>query len=217
MRRRRRATLLSSAGSEPQLVVPHRPASWAERAHASLTSLSRLLTVAAIASTQEAKRAGHIIARVCAVIGGVLLIASAAFAYFIAGYADDAIDAGTGVAEDALRSNRAGLDDRTAADATDWLHRLSDWAISGRPGEFRTYALVAVAAGFVGIVTALPRRPESVWPEIAWALAALGGLAPNIPSTCGSRSGCSPEAWWRRPRSSTFSPGATIMSSEPGR
>jgi hypothetical protein len=116
---------------------------------------------------------------VAAVAGGLLLSITAAISYWIAGYADDAIGAGTGAAEDALRS-QSGLHGKTADDAAGWLHRLSDWAISGRPGEFRTYALIAAAAGVIAIVVAFRSAPDAVWPEIAWALTALGGLAPNL-------------------------------------
>jgi hypothetical protein len=133
-----------------------------------------------VTSGADAKRFGHAAARVAAVAGGLLLAISAAISYWIAGYADDAIDAGTGAAEDALRSNQSGLDDKTAGHAADWLHRLSDWAISGRPGEFRTYALIAVAAGIFAIVAAFRRAPDAIWPEIAWGVTAVAGLAPNL-------------------------------------
>jgi hypothetical protein len=117
---------------------------------------------------------------VLAVIGGILLSISAAFAYFIAGYADDAIDAGSGAAERAVRSGQSGLEGQNADDAADWLHRLSDWAVSGRPDDFRNYALIALAAGIVAIAAALPRRNDAVWPEVVWGVTAVAGLAPNL-------------------------------------
>ena len=83
-------------------------------------------------------------------------------------------------AEDALRSPDSGLDETTRDDAADWLNRLSDWAVSGRPDDFRTYCLIAIAAGLLAIVVALPRRPLSIWPEVAWGLCAVAGLAPNL-------------------------------------
>jgi hypothetical protein len=133
-----------------------------------------------VSSGGGAQRIGHAAARVAAAVGGFLLAISAAISYVIAGYADDAIDAGAGAAEDAVRSGQSGLDGKTADDAADWLHRLSDWAVSGRPGEFRTYALVALAAGIVAMVAALPRRPDAIWPEVVWGLTAVAGLAPNL-------------------------------------
>jgi hypothetical protein len=133
-----------------------------------------------VSSAADAKRIGHIAARALAVIGGLLLATSAAFSYFVAGYADDAINAGTGAAEDALRSDKSGLDEKTAGDAADWLHRLSHWAISGKPDEFRTYALIAIAAAIVAVVAAFARRPEAIWPELVWGVTAVAGLAPNL-------------------------------------
>lgn len=112
--------------------------------------------------------------------GGIFLVVSAAFSYWLAGYADDAIEAGTGAAEDALRSPGSGLDETTRDDAADWLHRLSDWAVSGRPDDFRTYCLIAIAAGLAAILVALLRRPHAIWPEIAWGVCAVAGLAPNL-------------------------------------
>jgi uncharacterized protein DUF2510 len=133
-----------------------------------------------VSSGAGAQRVGHAAARIVAVIGGLFLVMAAGFSYWIAGYADDAIDASTGAAEHALRSDQSGLDHKTADHAADWLHRLSDWAISGRPGEFRAYALLAVAAGIIAIAAAIPRRPDAVWPEVAWGVTALAGLAPNL-------------------------------------
>jgi hypothetical protein len=117
---------------------------------------------------------------VVAVVGGLLLALSAAVSYVIAGYADDAIDAGAGAAEHAVRSGQAGLDGKNADTAADWLHRLSDWAVSGKPDEFRTYALIAIAAALVAIAGAFVRRPDAVWPELLWGVAAVAGLAPNL-------------------------------------
>lgn len=131
-------------------------------------------------SSGGAQRFGHAAARVIAVLGGVFLVMSAAFSYWVAGYADDAIDAGTGAAEDALRSPESGLDEKTRDDAADWLHRLSDWAVSGRPDDFRTYCLIAIAAGLLAIVVAVVSRPRAIWPEVAWSLSAIAGLAPNL-------------------------------------
>jgi len=131
-------------------------------------------------SADTAKRYGHVAARLIAMIGGILLGTSAAASYFIAGYADDALEAGTGAAENALRDGSTGLDEDTAGEAADWLHRLSDWLVDGRPDQFRNYCLVAIAAALIAMVAALPRRPDSAWPEIVWGLAALGGLAPNL-------------------------------------
>ena len=131
-------------------------------------------------SSGGAQRFGHAAARVIAVLGGVFLVMAAAFSYWVASYADDAIEAGTGAAEGALRSPESGLDEATRDDAADWLNRLSDWAVSGRPDDFRTYCLIAIAAGLLAMVVALVRRPLAVWPEIAWAFCAVAGLAPNL-------------------------------------
>jgi Protein of unknown function (DUF2510) len=127
-----------------------------------------------------AKRYGHVAARMAALVGGLLLGISAAISYFIAGYADDAIDAGTGAAEDALRDGSSGLDDATADEAADWLERASDWLVEGRPDQFRNYCLIAIAAAAVAMLAALVRRPDAVWPEIVWGVAAIAGLAPNL-------------------------------------
>ena len=131
-------------------------------------------------SAAGAKRLGHAAARLTAMCGGIFLMVAAGFSYWIAGYADDAIEAGTGAAEDVLRSPESGLDEGTRDDAADWLHRLSDWAVSGRPDEFRTYCLVALAAGALAVVVALARRPDAIWPELAWGATGIAGLAPNI-------------------------------------
>src|SRR3712207_906018 len=119
-----------------------------------------------MATTWTARRSGHAAARVCAAIGGFLLAVSALISYFIAGYADDAVSAGTDAAEDALRSGETGPDDPTSEEAVDWLHRLADWAISGRPEQFQSLALVAAAAGGLAVLVALVRRPDALWPEI---------------------------------------------------
>ena len=133
-----------------------------------------------MASTATAKRYGHVAARLIAMVGGLLLGTSAAIAYFIAGYADDALEAGTGAAEDALRDGSTGLDKGTADDAADWAHRLSDWLVDGRPDQFRNYCLIAIAAAVIAMLAAIPRRPDAMWPEIVLGLAALAGLAPNL-------------------------------------
>jgi hypothetical protein len=128
----------------------------------------------------SAKRYGTVAARALAVIGGLLLAVTAGVSYFIAGYADDAIEAGTGAAEDALRDGSTGLDEGTSQEAADWLHRLSDWAIEGRPDQFRTYCLIAIAAAAIAILAALPRGREAIWPEVVWGATALAGLVPNL-------------------------------------
>ena len=127
-----------------------------------------------------AKRYGDVAARMLAIVGGLLLGISAAVSYFIAGYADDALDAGTGAAEDALRDGSTGLDDATADEAADWLDRASDWLVEGRPDQFRNYCLIAIAAAAVAMLAALVRRPDALWPEIVWGVAAIAGLAPNL-------------------------------------
>ena len=127
-----------------------------------------------------ARRYGHAAARITAIVGGLLLAVSALISYFIAGYADDAVSAGTGAAEDALRSGETGLDERTSDEAVDWMHRLADWAVSGRPDQFQTLALIATAAGVLAVLIALARTPDALWPEIAWGGLALVGLAPNL-------------------------------------
>jgi hypothetical protein len=128
----------------------------------------------------DAKRYGHVAARMLAIVGGLLLGISAAISYFIAGYADDAIGAGTGAAEDALRDGTSGLDGATADEAADWLDRLSDWLVEGRPDQFRNYCLIAMAAAAIALLAALVRRPEALWPEIVWGVTAIAGLAPNL-------------------------------------
>ena len=131
-------------------------------------------------SAADAKRYGHVAARLVAIVGGLLLGMSAAISYFIAGYADDALEAGTGAAEGALRDGSSGLDDGTADEAADWVHRLSDYLVDGRPDQFRNYCLIAMAAAAIAMFAALPRRPEAIWPEIVWGVTALAGLAPNL-------------------------------------
>src|SRR3954468_11199804 len=110
-------------------------------------------------SAPAAKRYGHVAARLLAIIGGILLGTTAAFSYFIAGYADDAVNAGSGAAENALRDGSTGLDDGTADQAADWFHRLSDWYVDGRPDNFRNYCLIAMAAALIAMIVALVRRP----------------------------------------------------------
>ncbi len=131
-------------------------------------------------SATAAKRYGHVAARLLAVLGAIMLGTSAAVSFVIAGYADDAIEAGTGAAEGALRDGSTGLDEGTAAEAADWVHRLSDWAVEGRPDQFRNYCLIAILAAAIALVAALPRRPEAIWPEIVWGATALAGLVPNL-------------------------------------
>jgi hypothetical protein len=127
-----------------------------------------------------AKRYGHIAARLLAIVGGLLLGISAAISYFIAGYADDAVEAGRGAAEDALRDGKSGLDGKAADEAADWLHRASDFLVEGRPDQFRNYCLIAIAAAAIAMVAALPRRADAIWPEVVWGLAAIAGLVPNL-------------------------------------
>jgi hypothetical protein len=127
-----------------------------------------------------ARRYGHAAARITAIVGGLLLAVSALISYFIAGYADDAVSAGTGAAEDALRGGETGLDERTSEEAADWVQRLADWAVSGRPDQFQTLALIATAAGVLAVLIALFRSPHALWPEIAWGVLAVAGLAPNL-------------------------------------
>jgi hypothetical protein len=133
-----------------------------------------------MSSGSSAQRYGHAAARALAVIGGLLLGITATVSYFIAGYADDAIEAGTGAAEDALRDGSTGLDEGTSEEAADWLHRLSDWAIEGRPDQFQTYCLIAIAAAAIAMFAALPRARDAVWPELVWGATALAGLVPNL-------------------------------------
>jgi len=133
-----------------------------------------------MSSVPRDKRYGHAFARLLAAVGGILLGTSAAIAYFVAGYADDALEAGTGAAEGALRDGGTGLDDATSDEAADWVHRLSDWLVDGRPDQFRNYCLIAIAAALVAMVTAFVRRPDAIWPEVVWALTAVAGLLPNL-------------------------------------
>ena len=128
----------------------------------------------------SARRAGDAAARILAVVGGLLLAGSSLIAYFIAGYADDAIAAGAGAAEEAARSGDAGLDERTGNEAADWIQRAADYLVSGRPDQFQTFALIAAGAGAVAALVALVRRPDARWPEATWAAAALAGLVPNL-------------------------------------
>jgi hypothetical protein len=131
-------------------------------------------------STMAAKRYGNVAARLVAMVGGALLGISAAISYFIAGYADDALEAGTGAAEDALRDGTTGLDEEATDEAADWLQRLSDTLVDGRPDQFRNYCLIAMAAAAIAMLAALPRRPDSIWPEVVWGVTALAGLVPNL-------------------------------------
>lgn len=131
-------------------------------------------------TSTDAKRYGHVAARIVAMIGGILLGTAALLSYVIAGYADDAVDAGTGAAQDALRDGSTGLDEGTANDAADWLDKLSDWFVDGRPDQFRNYCLIAIAAAATAMVVALLRRPDSIWPELVWGVTALAGLVPNL-------------------------------------
>jgi hypothetical protein len=133
-----------------------------------------------MSSATTAKRYGHVAARLLAIAGGILLGTTAVFSYFIAGYADDALNAGSGAAENALRDGSTGLDEGTSDQAADWFHRLSNWYVDGRPDNFRNYCLVAIAAAVIAMLVALVRRPDSIWPEIVWGVAALAGLAPNL-------------------------------------
>lgn len=127
-----------------------------------------------------AKRYGHVAARLLGVVGGLLLGISAAISYWIAGYADDAVEAGTGAAEDALRDGSTGIDGKAAEEAADWLQRLSDQLVEGRPDQFRNYCLIAIAAAAIAMLAALLRRPDAIWPEIVWGVTAIAGLAPNL-------------------------------------
>src|SRR4051794_26927744 len=131
-------------------------------------------------TSTDAKRYGHVAARLLAVIGGILLGTTAAFSYFIAGYADDVVDAGSDAAEGALRDGSAGLNGETADQAGDWFHRLSNHFVDGRPDSFRNYCLIAMAAAAIAMIAALVRRPDAVWPEAVWGVAAAAGLAPNL-------------------------------------
>lgn len=131
-------------------------------------------------TSTDAKRYGHVAARIVAMLGGMLLGTAALFSYFIAGYADDAVEAGTGAAQDALRDGRTGLDGGKADEAADWVDRLSDWFVEGRPDQFRNYCLVAIAAAVIAMLTALVRRPDAIWPELVWGATALAGLVPNL-------------------------------------
>lgn len=131
-------------------------------------------------SAPAAKRYGHVAARLLAIVGGILLGTTAAFSYFVAGYADDAVKAGSGAAENALRDGSAGLDNGTADQAADWFHRLSNWYVDGRPEHFRMYCLIAIVAALAAMAIALVRRPDSIWPEVVWGIAALAGLTPNL-------------------------------------
>ena len=133
-----------------------------------------------MADADTARRWGHAAARVSAAVGGLFLTISALIAYVIAGYADDAVSAGSDAAEDALRSGETGLDQRASDEAADWVERLADYVVSGRPGDFQTYALIAAAAGVLAVVVAIVRRPVARWPEAAWSVLALAGLAPNL-------------------------------------
>ena len=131
-------------------------------------------------TSTDAKRYGHVAARIVAMLGGMLLGTAALFSYVIAGYADDAVEAGTGAAQDALRDGRTGLDGGKADEAADWVDRLSDWFVEGRPDQFRNYCLVAIAAAVIAMLTAHHRRPDAIWPELVWGATALAGLVPNL-------------------------------------
>jgi hypothetical protein len=133
-----------------------------------------------MSSATAAKRYGHVAARLLAVFGAILLGTAAAISYVIAGYADDVLESGTGAAEDALRDGSTGLDEGTADDAADWVHRLSDYLVDGRPDQFRNYCLVAIGAAGIAMLVALWRRPDAIWPEVVWGVTALGGLVPNL-------------------------------------
>ena len=134
-----------------------------------MTATAAAPSVAPMSSTGSL-RWTNAAARVCAVVGGVLLAATAAVSWVIAGYADDVVDAGSDAAVDQIGDGQAA----------DWVERLSDWFVDGRAENFRTLCLVAIAAGIVAIIAALPRRPGALWPEAVWAIAAVAGLAPNL-------------------------------------
>jgi hypothetical protein len=131
-------------------------------------------------SATAAKRYGHVAARLVAVLGAILLGMSAAISYVVAGYADDVLESGTDAAEDAVRGGSAGLEGDTADEAADWLHRLSDYLVDGRPDDFRNYCLIAIGAAAIALLAAFWRRPDSIWPEIVWGVTAVAGLAPNL-------------------------------------
>ena len=76
--------------------------------------------------------------------------------------------------------SEAAADQIGDGEAADWVERLSDWFVDGRAENFRTLCLVAIAAGVVAVLAALPRRPGSFWPEAVWVVAAIAGLAPNL-------------------------------------
>src|SRR5688572_27037097 len=125
------------------------------------------------------RRRNSWIARVVGFSGGALLALCSLIAYVVAGFADDAVDAGNSLAEDALRSGEVGIDGEAADQAADWWERIANTLVGGRPDQFRTLALIALAAGVVAMLVALLRQPDRLWPEIAWGATSLAGLAPN--------------------------------------
>jgi hypothetical protein len=110
------------------------------------------------------------IARTCAFVGGGAVAFFAILGYWLAGYADDAVDAGHVAAADALDSELAAS----------WIERAALHVVGGSPDGFRRMCIVALLAGIVAAATAFPRRPLKTWQEWVWALAALVALAPNL-------------------------------------
>src|SRR3954454_12596523 len=104
------------------------------------------------------------IARTCAFVGGGSVAFFAVLGYWLAGYADNAVDAGHAAAADALDSEVAAR----------WIERAGLPVVGGSPEGFRRMCIVALLAGFVALATAFPRRPLRPWQEWIWGLAALG-------------------------------------------
>ena len=110
------------------------------------------------------------IARTCAFVGGGAVALFAVLGYWLAGYADDAVDAGHIAASDALDSEAAAT----------WIERAALHVVGGSPDGFRKMCIVALLAGLVAVVASFPRRPLVTWPEWVWGLAALAALSPNL-------------------------------------
>src|SRR5690349_14174609 len=98
------------------------------------------------------------IARTCAFVGGGAVAFFAVVGYWLAGYADDAVDAGHMAAADALDSETAAT----------WIERAALHVVGGSPDGFRRMCVVALLAGIVAVATALPRRPLVTWQEWVW-------------------------------------------------
>lgn len=109
-------------------------------------------------------------ARILAMVGGFGLVVSSLFLWWLAGYADDLVDAGTDAATDVIGYQQAAT----------WLERAGDNLVGGRPETFKMFALAAAAAGVVAMVAAIPRSPLARWPEWVWGLVTVVTLLPEL-------------------------------------